>query len=272
MSQDTTVAKGPVIATLTGEWATIGRLLDGLPDEDWTRPTCLPGWRVTDIVAHLVGTETMLAGEGAPATGVDLTTLPHVLNDIAAFNEQWVQALRDEPPAAMRERFREITARRAKQLEQLPQSGFDAPSWTPAGNATYGRFMQIRLYDCWMHEQDIRVTLASPGNEDGPAAEGALGEATRALGYIVGKRAAVPDGAVVRFELTEPLERRLTVVVDGRARLVDKAPEPPTTTLRMTSSLFMRLSGGRTDDRTGVELSGDRALAERVLDNLAFTI
>jgi uncharacterized protein (TIGR03083 family) len=272
MSQDASIAKEPVVAALTGEWAAIDRLLDGLPDEQWTRPTCLPGWRVTDIVAHLIGTEAMLAGDSAPRTDVDLTALPHVRNDIAAFNEQWVQALRGQPPAVMLERFREITARRAKQLGHLPQADFDAPSWTPAGKATYARFMQIRIYDCWMHEQDIRVTLASPGNEDVPAAESALGEASRALGYVVGKRAGAPDGSVVRFELTEPLARRLTVAVDGRAGLVEEAPEPPTVTLRMTSSLFMRLSGGRTDDRTGVELDGDHGLGERVLDNLAFTV
>jgi hypothetical protein len=34
----------------------------------------------------------------------------------------------------------------------------------------------------------------------------------------------------------------------------------------------MRLSGGRTRDRTGVEVDGDGPLAERILDNLAFTI
>ena len=36
----------------------------------------------------------------------------------------------------------------------------------------------------------------SRGGEDGPAAEAALEEAARALGYIVGKRAAAPDGAM----------------------------------------------------------------------------
>jgi uncharacterized protein (TIGR03083 family) len=271
MSHDESVAKGPVIAALTGEWAAIDHLLDGLPADQWTRPTCLPGWRVTDIVAHLIGTESTLAGESAPETDVDLKALPHVRNDIAAFNEQWVQALRDERPAAMLERFRAIAARRAKQLEQMPQADFDAPSWTPAGKATYARFMQIRLYDCWMHDQDIRVSLATPGNENGPAAEGALGEVTRALGYIVGKRAAAPDGAVVRIDLTGPLVRRLTVAVEGRAKLVEEA-RSPTVTLRLSSSLFMRLSGGRTNERTGVELGGDRALAERLLDNLAFTM
>ena len=266
------VLKGPVVAALTGEWAALDLLLSGLAADRWAEPTCLPGWRVTDIVAHLIGTESMLAGESAPETDVDLKALPHVRNDIAAFNEQWVQALRDESPQAVLERFREITGRRAKLLEQMPQEDFDAPSWTPAGNATYARFMQIRTFDCWMHEQDLRVTLGLPGGEDGPAAETALEEVTRALGYIVGKRAAAPDGAIVAIDLTGPLTRGLTVVVDGRARLVDEPPGPPTTTLRMSSSLFLRLSGGRTQDRTGVEVDGDRPLAERVLENLAFTI
>jgi len=33
----------------------------------------LPGWRVTDVVAHLIGTEAMLAGEPTPATDVSST-------------------------------------------------------------------------------------------------------------------------------------------------------------------------------------------------------
>ncbi|HZE31701.1 MAG TPA: maleylpyruvate isomerase family mycothiol-dependent enzyme [Actinoallomurus sp.] len=207
MSDGKSVAKGPLIAALTGKWATLDRLLAGLPSGRWAEPSCLPGWRVTDIVAHLIGTESMLAGESAPEADVELESLPHVRNDVAAVNEQWVRALRDESPSAMRERFRDITGRRAGSLEQMPQEDFDAPSWTPAGNATYARFMQIRTYDCWMHEQDLRVTLGIPGGEDGSAAETALEEATRALGYIVGKRAAAPDGAIVAIDLTGPLTR-----------------------------------------------------------------
>jgi uncharacterized protein (TIGR03083 family) len=264
--------KERVVPTLIEEWAAIDGLLSRLSPEQWTLPTCLPGWRITDVVAHLIGTEAMLAGDGTPDTGVDVKTLPHVRNDIAAFNEQWVQALRGEPPAAMRARFRDVTARRGAQLEQMPQSDFDAPSWTPAGQATYARFMQIRIFDCWMHDQDIRAAAGTPGNEDGNVAEAALEEATRALGYLVGKRAAAPDGAVVGIELTGPLRRRLTVVVDGRARLVDEAPEPPTAVLRMSSSRYLRLGGGRTGDREDVELGGDQVLARRVLDNLDFTV
>jgi uncharacterized protein (TIGR03083 family) len=272
MSQGASIAKEPLVAVLTEEWSILDRLLTGLPAESWSRPTCLPGWRVTDVVAHILGTEAALAGESAPESDTDVTALPHVRNEIAVFNEQWVHALREEKPEAVLERFREATARRAVRLREMSQEDFDAPSWTPAGNATYGRFMQIRVYDCWLHELDIRDAVGAPGNASGPVAEAALDEPVRALGYIVGKLAGAPDGSVVRFELTGPVHRDLTVVVDGRAKVVDEAPGTPTATLRMGSLAFMRLTGGRTKDTAGVALGGDRVLAQRVLDDLAFTI
>lgn len=268
------IRKDEVVATLVGEWAALDRLLTGLAPEQWTLPTRLPGWRVTDVVAHLVGTEAMLAGEQTPAVDVDVKALPHVRNDIGAVNEQWVQALHDEPPAALLRRFGEVTARRAAMLAAMTQEEFDAPSWTPAGEGTYGRFMQIRIYDCWLHEQDIRDAVRLPGNDDGPAADAALGEAARALSFVVGKRAGAPDGSVVLFDLTGPLRRRLTVAVDGRARLVPEPDAPPTVTLTIPVPAFVRLCGGRTTAGTYPEVAvdGDTELARRVLDNLNFTI
>ncbi len=264
--------KAEITQTLQAEWTTLTDYLAGLSPEDWSRPTCLPGWRVTDVVAHLIGTESMLAGDPTPSASVDVSALPHVRNDIAAFNEQWVQALRDEKPDAMLARFREITARRSEALTSMSQADFDAPSWTPAGQATYGRFMQIRTYDTWMHEQDIRTTLGTPGNETGPAASTSLDEASRAMGYVIGKRAAAPDGSTVLIDLTGPIHCRLTIKVDGRAHLIPEPDEPPTTTLHLPSSLFMRLCGGRPAPTTPITIEGDHPLAHRILANLAFTI
>ncbi|MFB4297564.1 maleylpyruvate isomerase family mycothiol-dependent enzyme [Actinomadura sp. NTSP31] len=261
-----------VTDVLVGEWEELDRLLTGLPGGQWETPTCLPGWRVTDVVSHLIGTEAMLAGEATPDCGVDVAALPHVRNDIAAFNEQWVAALREEGPAAMLARFRDVTARRAGMLARMTDADFAAPSWTPAGQATYGRFMQIRIYDCYMHEQDVRAAVGEPGNEDGPAAEAALDEAARTMGYVVGKRAAAPDGSTVVIDLTGPVRRTLTVEVDGRARLVPASTGPATTTLRLPSTLFLRLCGGRPAPSDSVDVGGDRELGRRVVDNLAFTI
>ena len=36
--------------------------------------------------------------------------------------------------------------------------------------------MRIRVFDCWLHEQDIRDAVGRPGGEDGPAASVALDE------------------------------------------------------------------------------------------------
>ena len=262
-----------VVELLGQEWAVIGDLLAGLSDQDWSRQV-LPGWDVHDVLAHIIGTERMLSGaEYPPAPGRDLGA--HVRNDIGRANEAWVVALRDHPHAALLDDFRAVTASRLASLRAMPASEFNAPSWTPAGQATYARFMRIRIFDCWMHEQDIRAATGPPGNEDGPVAAAALDEVVLALGYIIGKKGRAPDGSSVRIRLTGPVERDLPVVVDGRARVVPALNGQPTASLDLSSSLFLRLAGGREDPYAAlarIRLGGDQDLARQLATNLAYTI
>lgn len=264
-----------VVPALVAEWSAIDGLLTSLRAPQWAVPTALPGWTVRDTVSHLIGTECALAGQPPPTCDTDVRALPHVRNDIGAANELWVQSLRNESPEAMIDRFRTITATRRAALEAMSQREFDAPSWTPAGPGTYGRFMRIRVFDCWMHEQDIRDVVGMPGHGDGRCAWVALSEVADALGYLVGKRAAAPDGTAVTIELTGPTRVTWHVLVDGRAKVVDALPGPPTTTVRMTSQLFSRLVGGRVpvaDRLADITIDGDRELGVRVAHALPFTI
>jgi uncharacterized protein (TIGR03083 family) len=264
----------PIVGVLIGQWAALDDLLAGLSDAEWEAETCLPGWRVRDVAAHLIGTESQLAGDTPPVATVDVHSLPYVHNDLAAANELWVQAFRPESPAAMLARFREVTSRRTKALEAMTEAEFDAPSWTPAGPGTYRRFMDFRLFDCWCHDQDIRDAVGRPGHETGPSAERAVDQIAGALGYLVGKRAGAPEGAAVTVELTGPVCRELHVVVDGRARVVDALDRPATTTIRLSSRLFVRLAGGRVDPAgylAEVGITGDAELGRRVVGNLNFT-
>jgi len=267
--------KDVVVPALAAEWASIDELLDSLTPAQWAAPTALPGWSVQDNVAHIIGTECLLAGRTAPPCDADVRGFAHVHNDIGAANETWVEGMRGESPARVLEKFREITAVRRKTLEDLPQADWDAPSWTPAGQRTYGRFMRIRLFDCWMHEQDIREAVGIPGNESGPAAEGALSEIVDALGFLVGKKAGAPQGTSVTVELTGPVHATWHVAVDGRAAVVDELPGPATATVRLPSNLFGRLVGGRVPvaDRLGeLTIEGDADLGRRVAHALPFTI
>ncbi|HEV7651650.1 MAG TPA: maleylpyruvate isomerase family mycothiol-dependent enzyme [Actinophytocola sp.] len=270
------IDKDVVVPALAAEWAALDELLTALPPADWARPTALPGWSVQDNVAHLIGTECALAGQAPPAgDGTDVHALPHVRNDIGAANELWVRGLRGESPARVLDRFREITAIRHKALDAMTQADFDRPSWTPAGRDTYGRFMRIRVFDCWMHEQDIREAVGVPGHEDGPCAELSLTEMTGALGYIIGKKAGAPEGVGVTIELTGPLTGTWHVAVAGRAAVVDELPGPATTTLRLPSTLFTRLAGGRgpvADRLPDVTIEGDTDLGTRIAHALPFTI
>jgi hypothetical protein len=81
----------------------------------------LPGWSVHDTVAHLIGTESALAGQAPPPSGADIRGLPHVRNDIGAANEQWVQGLRGESSDAMLDRtWHVLVDRRARLVDTLP--------------------------------------------------------------------------------------------------------------------------------------------------------
>jgi uncharacterized protein (TIGR03083 family) len=269
-----TAVDEPVVPALLAEWAALDALLSDLDEARWTADTCLPGWRVRDVVAHLIGTEAMLAGATPPPAEVDVQALPHVRNELAATNELWVHALSSEPTAALLERFRAVTRDRADALAALTAADFDAPSWTPAGESTYRRFMEIRLFDCWLHEQDIRDAVGRPGHETGPCADAAVEQIGRSLGYVVGKRAGAPDGSAVTIELSGPVCRSFHVVVEGRARVVDGLDRPATAALTLSSNLFVRLAGGRVDPATAlaeVGFTGDAELGRRVAGNLAFT-
>ncbi len=269
-----TAEQDRVVGLLGREWSAIADLLAGLDEDAWSRPA-LPGWDVHDVIGHLIGTERTLAGAQHPDIPADGECGEHVRNDIGRVNEAWIVALRDRPPADLLADFRAITAERLASLRAMTAEEFNAPSWTPAGQATYARFMQIRIFDCWMHEQDIRAAVAIPGHEGGPEAEQALEEVIAAIGYIVGKRGRAPDGSSVRIRLTGPVERDLHVVVDGRARPVEAINGEPTASLALSSSLFMRLAGGREDAEAAlgrIELGGDLALARQLATNLAYTI
>jgi uncharacterized protein (TIGR03083 family) len=274
----TQLGKRDVLDGLFGCWDEIDEVLEGLSDGQWRDPTDLPGWRVQDVVSHIIGTESFLMGVPTPDPDCDVSALPHVHNETGAMNECWVRHLHDEPPGTMLEKFRSVTSERRKALAAVGDDAWNEVSATPVGPDTYGRFMRVRTFDCWMHEQDIRYAVGVWATDEvlaGAPAELALAEITSSLGYIVGKLGGAPDGSQVAFELTGPLQRTLRVAVDGRAKVVDEFDRDPTTTIRLDAVLFARLAGGRTtaaENVTAIELGGDVDLGRQVTDRLKFVM
>jgi uncharacterized protein (TIGR03083 family) len=259
-------------AQLAETWSSIESFSRGLTAAEWLTPTACPGWTVADQLAHIVGTESMLAGDPAPAGDI-ADAAAHVRNDIGRANEQWVVELRRLQPIELVETFHRITERRLEALRARTEAEWDAPSWTPVGKADYRRFMQIRVFDSWVHEQDMRAAVGQPGHADGPAAEQAIDEIERALGYLVGKRGGAPEGSGVTFDLTGPVTRSVHVMVDGRATVVAALHGPADVTIRLDSSTFVALACGRVEPgHVTIGIDGNQELGQRIAANLAFTI
>ncbi len=259
-------------------WSSLATLGGGLDDADWDAPTSCPGWPVSAQYAHVIGTESVLLGRPNPE--VVPGRPDHVRNDIAGFNEAWVASMASEPRESVLARFDEVTSARREALAAMDEADFAADSWTPIGPADYRRFMQIRVFDCWVHEQDVRYAVGRSGHDAGQVAEQSVDEIVRALGYIVGKKAGAEPGSSVRISLTGPVERDIEVsVVDGRARVIDTVGGTPTATLALSSNAFTRMACGRVAPPSvlggalgGVALAGDTVLGERIVTSLPFTI
>lgn len=275
----TKLDKSAVLAGLFAVWDDIDALLDGLSEAGWRAASPLPGWDVKALVSHMIGTESFLCGIAAPEPDTDVSALDHVRNDVGAMNECWVRHLGAHADADVLESFRAITDDRRAALTSLSDEEWDAVTMTPTGPDSYGRFMRIRVFDCWMHEQDIRVALGRPPSDDalaGPASSLAVDEIAATMGYVVGKLAKAPGGSRIEFELTGPLARTVRVSVDGRAAVVDDfAGREPTATIRLDGLQFTRLAGGRPmcpARAQDVELGGDKAVAAQIVEHLNFVI
>ncbi|MEV0298185.1 maleylpyruvate isomerase family mycothiol-dependent enzyme [Nocardia sp. NPDC050710] len=277
---DPTLDRTELTALLSQQWDAIAALVADLDENGWRTSSPLPGWTVFDVVAHVIGTESWLLGEKPPAHDpnrpkTDVRTLPHVRNETAVLNEIWVDRLRPLPGARLLELFGEVTDRRRKTLESMEDAAWETPTPSPIGQVGYGRFMRVRLFDCWMHELDIADALGTAVDEGGRRGAVAFAEFAGAIPRVLAKLGKAPDGSRVTFEVTGPLARTLHIQVDGRAAYVDALDRPVTVTIRLDSGLLVRLGGGRTTadaHRDEIAISGDEELGLRLVRNLAFTI
>lgn len=257
----------PTVTNLFACWDSLDTLFAALDATQWETASLCPDWTVRQTLVHLTSIETMLAGKGARSFGDDLP-----FGEALASAEE-LETL--EPPALLT-RWTDVTATRRAELATMTAEDLAHPSVTPVGPSTYGRFMAVRVFDCWVHEQDVRVPLAMPGHEGGPAAEMAIDEIAGSLGYIVGKKIALGDGQSISFTLTGPVPRTMHVAVDGRARMVDDLDDP-TVTVTSDSTTFALLACGRIDpqgpiDDGRITWSGDEAIGDRAARSLRFTM
>ncbi len=258
------------IDQLADTWGHLSSLCHELGEQEWHAPTECPGWDVRDQVAHVVGTEAFLLGRSLPPPA---SPAAHVRNALGESNEAWAEHWRHRPIAELVAELDEVTAARLGALRAMTDEELDRPGWSPVGEAPYATFMAIRVMDCWVHEQDIRQATGRPWRFDSPAAPCALDRLLSAIGFVVGKRVAPPEGTVVTLAVLGAVPREVTVVVRG-GRAVPAGGAAAGTRVAMAGEAFVRLAAGRLDPDKALEeglvhLDGDLSVGRALVANLA---
>jgi uncharacterized protein (TIGR03083 family) len=264
-----------LVETLDELWRSIEEFGQELDEVDWKRPTECPGWTVQDNLVHLTALERFILGDPLPSEDVP-DDLPHVKNDIGKANERWIESRRSWTGADALAEFHAATRARIEQLRALEPSGFDADSWTPMGPGTVRDLIPFRIFDSWVHAQDMLRAVDRRDHLDSAAADPTRGMMGGVLPYVVGKKVGAPDGSTIVLVLTGPLARTVALeVTGGRARVLETVPDSPTVALTLESDAYARLACGRTDPGEAlalgaVAIDGDAELGGKIVHQLNY--
>ena len=266
--------KGKIVADLDEVWSRLIDLGEEIDESKWSDPTSCPRWSIKDNFTHIIGTELTLLGMPTPSS--DQIDRSIVKNPIGEMNQQWIESMRNWSKREVIDKLAWTTDQRRAAIEKMDGEEFMKLGPSPVGQAPYAKFMQIRIFDCYMHEQDIRQAASLDFYDQGGAAEVSLYESISGMGFVVGKKAKAEEGSVVRFKITGAQPITFDVVVTEKANLDFELSSNPITTLEVGFIEFTRLIGGRKDNgadyESHIKVTGDLGLATKIIGSLNFLI
>ena len=247
-------------------FAEINGLTSGLDVTQLATRSLCPDWDVRGCLGHVIGVEKALTGwEPDPENLFDFGVALAFAGELDGLD-----------PADVADAVQAVTEARFADLESRDPAIVDTPSMTPVGPQAYGNFLQIRVFDMWVHARDIALPLGIDLPDGGPTAALALNEVHRSMGYIAGKKIGLEDGMSMTVAVTGGAARTIHVAVDGRAGLVDTL-DSPDVTLTADTETFIMLACGRVDpqeriDAGRISWTGDHTWGDKAARNLRFTM
>jgi uncharacterized protein (TIGR03083 family) len=272
------VTDNQTVQAYTDAWTqsieSISELVAPLPADAWNRATECPGWSVRDIVSHVIAVESELLGDPRPIHSLP-RDLRLVTDEFTRYIELPVDKRRCHTSPEMTGELEYTIIRRSRALRTARHEPGD-PVRLPLGphsrDLPYHELLRMRVFDVWVHEQDLRRALHEPGNLDSAAALIARDQLLAGLPKVVAKLAGAPAGTTVVFDVTGPLEFLRTVRVDaaGHATADESISLAPDVQFTLGWETYVRLACGR--GRPGpVKIEGDEELAARILANFSLT-
>ncbi|WP_030543604.1 maleylpyruvate isomerase family mycothiol-dependent enzyme [Streptomyces albus] len=266
----------PYIDAWTHSIEAISELVTPLVEGEWNRATACPGWSVRDVVSHVIGAECEMLGDPRPIHSLP-RDLYHVKDELTRYMEVQVDVRRCHTAPEMTAELEYTIIRRSRQLRNESRDpGTKVRGPLGGAELTLERCLQLRAFDVWVHEQDLRRALRQPGNLDSPGALVARELFLEALPKVVAKDAGAPPNTAVVIDVHGPVEFMRTVRVDpqGRASVSGSPSLGPAVTLTLDWETYALLACGRVKpaavaDR--IKTEGDQRLAEAILRNFTTT-
>ena len=159
--QLTPVNKDQILRAIKAERRATLSLLRGLEATQFDTPTALPGWRVREVVAHLISTDR------AAVTGAILPAILLAKNTdkVEAWNERQVPKWANRPIPELLMALDRWGRRFVRFAGAFPAAAYRPRLPSPWGRGPAGLYVWVRTYDEWVHRQDIRRALGMPDED-----------------------------------------------------------------------------------------------------------
>jgi uncharacterized protein (TIGR03083 family) len=249
------------------------KVLTGLDNEDWKRPTACAQWSVKDVAAHLLGGNLGRLQDRRDETSQedkDNLSFKQLVRLIDEENAEWVKAARRINTRLLVE----LLAKTDRQVYQhfkslrMDETARIPVSWT--GEAQSPNWLDIaREYtEKWLHQQHIREAVGKPLLTNRKWLFPVLDTFLRALPYTY-RQVEAEEGTRLAFHLQGEAGGKWCLLrQNGQWRLYSGSVSGATAEVSLDQDLAWRLfTKGISPEaaRAHVHIEGDRALGSRIL-------
>jgi uncharacterized protein (TIGR03083 family) len=248
----------------------IGR---SLSEESWLLSSPCPGWRLKDLISHLIGIEEHLLNpvDELPTFAEEKSWIK---NDFGRFNEVAVHVRRERLGSEILAEFADVVERRSTAWKHESRQPEEETFFEPVGTLTIGFLLWRRVFDSWAHNQDLRMPLGLIGDLDGKAAALVYRQASKLLPMTFAKKCGASIGDSIALFITGPGAFNYGAIVNeqGRGEFLVSSPQTPTVSIKMsTHDWYLLICARDGRDQVTPLIHGDQDLGSRVLENFAIT-
>jgi uncharacterized protein (TIGR03083 family) len=263
------IGEAPVVdvrRSLTAQRGRLLSLLTSLSDAQWAAPTAAPGWSVKDIALHLLDVDLgwLAQDRDHDQTGIIAVPSDHeeFVRGLAQRNHRWVDGTRILSPRLITSLLRWSGEQLDAYLGTVDLAGASSVYW--AGEVPSWFDLAREFTERWVHYQQIQEAARPAGHDQQQDEYLPLVLRTFVWGFPHQYQAPAPAGTAIALEIPGTGAWTLTRTATGWS-LDDGQAAAPAASLRMSGAAAWRLLTGASYDARQVQLSGDPALAEPLL-------